>query len=165
MNAIHRLRGPLLAHSTLGPAIPRSVVVWPTADDAPAPFSHVAMMSTQPPELSGVLRPHLETTGPVKGQTSETVDTRPTHRDARGGGNTTMTAILKSDFDIDPEPRWCSSLVGHKFDTTIADHAEESRAIRESESNCVDDSIENVGRLRSDGSMTEVRFRCRTLER
>lgn len=42
-----------------------------------------------------------------------------------------MTAILKSDFDIDPESRWCSSIIGHKFDTTIAVRAEESRAIGE----------------------------------
>jgi hypothetical protein len=56
---------------------------------------------------------------------------RPTHRDARGGRNTTVTAISKVDVDADPESRWCSSIIGHKFDTTIAVRAEESRAIGE----------------------------------
>ncbi|MBQ9056497.1 hypothetical protein [Rhodococcus sp. (in: high G+C Gram-positive bacteria)] len=42
-----------------------------------------------------------------------------------------MTAILKVDVDTDPESRWCSSIIGHKFDTTIAVRAEESRAIGE----------------------------------
>ena len=40
-----------------------------------------------------------------------------------------MTAIFKPDFDIDPKSHWCSPIIGHRFDTTIAVRAAESRAI------------------------------------
>jgi hypothetical protein len=38
---------------------------------------------------------------------------------------------LKSDFDIDPESRWCSTIIGKEFDTTVAVRVEESQAIGE----------------------------------
>ncbi|MCJ0907047.1 hypothetical protein [Rhodococcus sp. ARC_M6] len=34
-------------------------------------------------------------------------------------------------MDTDPESRWCSTIIGYKFDTTVAVRAEESRDIGE----------------------------------
>ena len=57
------------------PAAPCTFDAWPTADDAPAPSSPDATMSTQPPEPREVLRHHLETTLPTTDQNSVAVDT------------------------------------------------------------------------------------------